>query len=116
MSVLVRILAWAALAGYLALLIVLGAHGLLQRLNPVASLLLLAALLACAVLLDRNWPLQLAALLGALAWHWPWPLALLFVAPRCLTCLAGWINWVMARQRHPAPRWTNAPLGAQMKP
>ena len=116
MSVLVRILAWAALAGYLALLIVLGAHGLLQRLNPVASLLLLAALLACAVLLDRNWPLQLAALLGALAWHWPWPLALLFVAPRCLTCLAGWINWVMARQRHPAPRWTNVPLGAQNKP
>jgi hypothetical protein len=116
MSVLVRILAWVALTGYLALLVVLGAHGLLQRLNPVASLLLLAALLACALLLDLHWPLQLAALLGALAWHWPWPLAVLFVAPRCLTCLAGWINWVVARQRHPAPRWTNAPLGAQMKP
>jgi hypothetical protein len=116
MSVLVRVLAWAAITAYLALLVALAAHGLLQRLDAVASLLLLAALLACALLLKLRWPLQLAALLGALAWHWPWFLALLFVAPRCLTCLPGWINWVVARRRHPPPRWASAPVGAEMQP
>jgi hypothetical protein len=105
MSVLVRLLAWSALTAYVALLMGLAVHGLLQASAPVLGPLLLAIALGCALLLKLSGPLRLAALWGALAWHWPWVLALLYVCPRWLTRLPGWINWTIARRRHPAPRW-----------
>lgn len=112
MSMLVRVLAWGALAAYVALLISLAAHALLRAFAPGAAALLLAIALGCALLQNLSWPLRLAALWGALAWHWPWPLALLYACPRCLTRLPGWINWAIALRRHPAPRWTQESAGA----
>src|SRR5262245_55333203 len=69
MTMLVRVLAWTALMAYCLLLFLLAAHGLLHLLGPLPALLLLGVLLACALLRILHWPLQLAALAGALAWH-----------------------------------------------
>ena len=65
--------------------------------------LLIIGLAAAARL---HWVLRVAAFLTlALLWRWPWWLALLLTVPRLLLVLPGLVNAVVARLRHPRPRW-----------
>ncbi len=94
----------AALALFLLLRVWLGVLGLDLVLGQGAAVLMVALLLACGWLR----PLQLAAFVGAwMVWHWPLAAALIVAAPRLVLVLPGLISTLLARWRHPRPRWSS---------
>jgi hypothetical protein len=102
MTVLIRIAGWTLLAAFLILRSWLGFAGLAHLLGPLWAVALGALLLA------GGWrlPWRVCVFLGALSvWHWPLLAALLIAAPRALLVLPGLISTLLARARHPRPRW-----------
>ena len=97
------IAAWLLLAGFRLARCGIALMGLAQLLGAVwASLLVLIVVLA-----GFNWVLRVAAFVTVLhRWHWPWPVAVLFAAPRLVLVLPGLATTLLARLRHPRPRWT----------
>ena len=82
--------------------VALGIYALWVLLGPLWALA--AVLLVLAARSSLPW--RAGVLLGAgLLWHWPWLAALALAAPRALLVLPGLIASVLARLRHPPPRW-----------
>lgn len=81
---------------------VLAGLGLVPWLGVWGAALLTLLLAALAL----QWPLRLLAALALWReWHWPWWAALLAAAPRLLLVLPGIVTLMLARLRHPRPRW-----------
>ncbi len=60
---------------------------------------------------------RIGAFAGALLlWHAPVLLALLIAAPRAFTMLPGVVANLLARWRHPRPRWAPLPPLARLAP
>jgi len=97
-----RIAAWVALVLFLLLRGLVGVQALVHLLGaPIGVLVAVLLLLA-------GWlrPLRIAAFFGLIVlWHWPLLAALLVAAPRWLLMLPGLISTLLARLRHPRPRW-----------
>ena len=91
-----------ALAGLALTRLVLGCMGLAQLLGVGGAVL---GLLLWP-LLGWRLPLQIGAFWGALTlWHWPWFPALMVAAPRELLMVPGLVARLIARLRHPPPKW-----------
>jgi hypothetical protein len=107
MKVIMRMVALAALAGFMLLRAWMGVLGLAQIVGADWAIAVGLALLLCRLVL----PLQIAVLLGALTvWHWPLLLAVIVAAPRLILVLPGLISTFLAARRHPRPRWSGAPV------
>jgi hypothetical protein len=53
--------------------------------------------------------LQIGAFVAAMSlWHWPWFPALLIAAPRQVLMLPWLVARLLARFRHPSPKWHDA--------
>lgn len=102
MAVIKRSVGLVALTLVLLVRVWFGIAGLAQILGQGWAVLSVALLLACGWLL----PLQIAAFFGAWAvWHWPAPAAVIVAAPRLVLVLPGLVSTLLARWRHPRPRW-----------
>ncbi len=102
MAVIKRSMGLGALGLFLLVRVWLGMLGLEQILGQGWAVLIVALLLACGWLP----PLQIAAFFGAwTVWHWPAAAAAMIAAPRLVLVLPGLISTLLARWRHPRPRW-----------
>lgn len=98
-------LALAALAALAALRLARLGLATLLLLKFCGPVLAVVGLLA-AVLLRLDWLVRAAAAAGAvLLWRWPLIAALVFAVPRLFTMLPGAVSTLLARWRHPRPRW-----------
>ena len=105
LKVTLAMLVFLALVGFALLQLVMGCQGLAQLAGVVGAVLGVLAWL----LLGFRLPLQIGAFFAAMTlWHWPWFPALLFAAPRQVLMLPWLVARLLARVRHPPPKWQRA--------
>lgn len=103
MKVVLRIVALAGIAAFIAVQVWACLMGLAWGVGMLWALPIAAA----ALWLGLFRLLQLIVCLAAsILWHLPIWLALFLAAPRAFLMLPGWVSTYLAARRHPRPRWS----------